>query len=595
MIAAKQSQRVKELRREKALGFCLSFDPLEDKRGFMCAAMSQSETPSLDLLGFLGIPSGPLSSRSVWPLYLDLKALPEEKTASYLVELSEEQRRSFLDIDLWVKDDLDVETFSYWIKAYSLCPCDDVRREFVLSSEFALYLKGRFNIMTFDLEEPLYPQHDHFFITDDDLILMEFDEDYTLGEEVKRLIGDLYDMMGVEKAYAYLFKIVSDSFLTLQEQEYQEKNGRLGDLGFMDYYEALDVLSPLPSKGCADRLIVKGVGGAHAVGMGTIEEEGGLQQIPPHPAMAPYRDRDKIEEIMEDFARVASDERRQFLRFDFLRMVHGTLSMKNALKGGALSMGHIGRQTRGLMSLGLQYGKKIGGAEGEQCLLERLTFTDFYRVGRTLVTHVQKKIKTAFKRGRSASLHKEHPFLGNEIIQYMEDSFEDVPCYQGLRVEDLAVYEKWEESAQTLVDLLPYVQSFYETFDELVAGHKVHDGFYINYKIENIDFEAILISSFANFILGVHGSETQKKLGLMVSEFLNFFDMFYDAQGNLLSRKALDEGIEKFSRCYGLDKVFKFKEYFTGVLNFQLEGTFLKGLKKEDFQYVGGPIIFKTE
>ena len=44
--------------------------------------------------------------------------------------------------------------------------------EFTKSEEFALFLKARFNMWTFDVEDPLYPDHDNYFLTDDQMFLI---------------------------------------------------------------------------------------------------------------------------------------------------------------------------------------------------------------------------------------------------------------------------------------------------------------------------------------------------------------------------------------------------------------------------------------
>ena len=61
--------------------------------------------------------SSDLSVLPVQPIYLALRKLPFDKVAEYLPKFSKEQREVFMDIDLWTKDDIDVEQFTYWILA----------------------------------------------------------------------------------------------------------------------------------------------------------------------------------------------------------------------------------------------------------------------------------------------------------------------------------------------------------------------------------------------------------------------------------------------------------------------------------------------
>ena len=97
-----------------------------------------------------------LSVLPIQPLYMTLRSRPCEEIATYLTQLGALQRKVFLDLDLWTRDDLDLENFNFWLKTYSLCPDEKIRLEFSKSSEFSLYLKSKFNIWTFDVEDPQY-------------------------------------------------------------------------------------------------------------------------------------------------------------------------------------------------------------------------------------------------------------------------------------------------------------------------------------------------------------------------------------------------------------------------------------------------------
>ena len=44
-------------------------------------------------------------------------------------------------------------------------------------------------------------------MTEDNLLLVEYDDECDIVDEVKQLIKDLYTDLGVEKAYQYLFTI----------------------------------------------------------------------------------------------------------------------------------------------------------------------------------------------------------------------------------------------------------------------------------------------------------------------------------------------------------------------------------------------------
>ena len=142
--------------------------------------------------------SNDLSVLPVQPIYLALRKLPIEKVAEYLPKFSKEQREVFMDIDLWTKDEIDIEHFTFWLAAYALVESDEVKKDFVTSEQFLLFLKSKFNVWTFDAEDPNYPEHDNYFLTDDNMLLFEFDETFEYVDEVRGLIRHLYYEFGVK-------------------------------------------------------------------------------------------------------------------------------------------------------------------------------------------------------------------------------------------------------------------------------------------------------------------------------------------------------------------------------------------------------------
>ena len=181
-----------------------------------------------------------LSQIPMQPLYVSLLATSSEQVAVLMPKLSKEQRQCLVDLDLWKKDQVDVFSFEYWIEVYSKVKDLDLVQEFVSSEDFLIYLKSRVNIYTFDVEDPMYPDHDYYFLTDDALLLVEYSEEFRFPNELKFMIRNLYDKMGVENAYSFLFKLVSDSFSILEEEQYQHKKERLREFGFVDYFDALE-------------------------------------------------------------------------------------------------------------------------------------------------------------------------------------------------------------------------------------------------------------------------------------------------------------------------------------------------------------------
>ena len=544
---------------------------------FIKTLTKKAQGASWDMEDLL-LQGGNFSNLPTLPLYLILRKLPVEKTALFLDKCSPAQRQYFLDMDLWNKDELNLEEFSYWIHAYYHCQTEDVKKEFVQGAAFALYLKGRFNLMCFDGEHPIYPDHDHFFITDDNMILVEYDQDFDHVLELKALIGQLYASLGVGAAWATLFKIISDSFTALAEEEYGQKKERLRDTGMVDYYEALPFLHVFKDQNAIDRFVdnKKEVTGA-------IDEV--AKKELPHP-WALTAGQWHVEKMMEEFSYVG-EKRREFLIFDFTRLINGTLCLEDVLNKSSIAIGRVGNITKNRISLGFWYAKK---KSNRKFFFEKFTFSDIYKIGRSLVVQEEKRLKKVLGQ---TSFAENNTFLGEQITRHLVESFDDYLKSKLQKEEDIAdVFQTWTDKNQTIIEVIPYAEKFHQTFKTIIKTQQVLDGFYINYKVEDLDFEPLLISNFVNFTLGFKAESSRKKLAVSIDEFKKFHRLFFDEQGKLRPQNDLEDKIKEFASFYGLDRVFMFIQYFTTVLDAHLAGYKPDELKKEDFRYIGGPVIF---
>ena len=159
--------------------------------------LESSAYKSMDMIDSLIEGGMDLSQVPVQPLYQAIKSLPAQEIAELLPRFSKQQRQAFLDLDLWYNDDLDVVEFGTWIEVYTRSQDEDIVNEFIQGNPFSLYLKGVFNVWTFDVEDPLYPDHDNYFLTEDNLLLFEFHEDYEYVHEARELVRRLYSELGV--------------------------------------------------------------------------------------------------------------------------------------------------------------------------------------------------------------------------------------------------------------------------------------------------------------------------------------------------------------------------------------------------------------
>ena len=526
-----------------------------------------------------------LSMLPAQPLYLCLKSMPVAKVSKYLSHFSPEQRKVFYNLDLWSKDFVNPTQFEFWLKANTHLQDDALKSEFVLSEEFSMFLKSRFNVWTFDVEDPQYPDHDNYFLTDDNLLLFEFEENYEHAEDAKELIKHLYYTLGVDDAYSYLFKLVQDSYSNVQEDAYQNKKELLRDYGFVDYYEALALVSPFPNLAVLENYIKK-----KAAHTGEIDIVGKKQALH-NKSLISFKD--KMDFLRDDLQKIADEKRQDFLQFNFIQLVNGTFALKDSLQAGPVAMTKTGEVTRKTLELGYGYVKNIASFEGS--IFEKFEFVDLYRIGHSLIHFVQKDIKKCLE-ANGVESDQEEAFLGAYWMEFLDLSFEDFPKVIEVAAEkpnDIRKIEQlvlWRERSKTFTSLLPFIKKFHETFEGLKEEGVVQDNYYMNYSVEEIDFEAILLSSLANFHLGNFAGGQAKKLGLSLDELKKFAQDFLN-NDVLNNSEVVALSIEKFISSFGLDGVPELNTYILQLLKSHLEGYDYENLADEDFKHVGGPII----
>tara|TARA_B100001971_G_scaffold61895_1_gene56873 strand:- start:71869 stop:73581 length:1713 start_codon:yes stop_codon:yes gene_type:complete len=534
-----------------------------------------------------------LQNVPVQPLYISLQNATSDQVAQVLPKLSKEQRKCFLDLDLWKRDEVDVESFDHWIEVYTKCKEDSIVKEFVNSDEFLMYLKSRINIYTFDVEDPMYPDHDFYFLTDDNLLLIEYSQDYDFPQELKFLIRHFYDVHGVENAYSKLFKIINESFILREEELYQEKKERMRDFGFVDYYEAREKLFAFIGLKSMNKFIQE-----KKPVIAKVHSQHKNQSL--HSSALVNFDKD-IQSIMAELIKVSDTDKINYLHFSFVRLINSTITLNDALKGGRVELTKIGELTKTYLELGISYIKSIRQYAEDDSVFNDFDFFDVYKVGHTLISLRKSKIKKSIS-GTPFEKEDYEYFLGTWWNGFLENSFSSIPKVKAFgvgrhpqKVNRIETYEFWDKEISCFVALIPFVNKFFQTLHDLKTNGQLNDQFYLNYTVDNIDFESIMISSFISHELAQ--SQQQGKMGLTIIEFKEFIKKYFVKKGeeyNLLAFDQMLTPINTFARQFGLEVVPDFEVYLYGILSEHLSGYEFDTLEDEDFSHVGGPILLNT-
>lgn len=531
-----------------------------------------------------------LSQLPVQPLYVSLQNAAADQVALVLPKLSPEQRQALRDIDLWQKDTLDPESVSRWIEIYSKCPDDEVTIEYLKSEDFLLSLKNQFTIQTFDSEDPMYPDSDNYFLTDDTLLLIEYKEDFQFVQELKELIRKLYADLGVENAYSFLFKMVVDSYATMEEDNYQQKIDRLRDFGFVDYYDALEYEVGFRDVLSLDHFIKNKKGSTPRI------DSLSANQALHASSLVSYQS--GLNSIRDALLKVTNPTREQFLQFSFVRLVNAKIALADALKSGSLAMNLVGAKTKTSIELGFSYLQ-----DQVEDIFEKFDFTDLYRIGHTLLELNKKKLIKVISKTYFENNEYEY-FMGQYWNSVLSASEEDVPKYKvdgstpAQEINSYEVLRRWEQQIDTFSALVPFMLTFFKGILALKEDNLLQDDFYQNYEVDSIDFEALIISSFVNFVLG-NLKQDNAKMGITIQELKRFYEMFFFKRGDEYFIKSFeDETIahtfSEFSQQFGLSTVNRFENYLYQILVEQLNGYEVDNLTEEDFKHIGGPILLNT-
>lgn len=161
-----------------------------------------------------------------------------------------EQLRGCLDIDVWDRDQLQAEAMTPWLQALIDTGYDKLGQVWEkLDTEFTALVLQRFTrvydlsqeeTVPDDVDGPIINTPDTFFALE---VLAEDEETVSV---VNRVIDYLYraDPNGILARHS-IMAARSEPTAELEEMSYRWRAGRMADLGYVDYYEALEVFRPL--------------------------------------------------------------------------------------------------------------------------------------------------------------------------------------------------------------------------------------------------------------------------------------------------------------------------------------------------------------
>jgi hypothetical protein len=185
-------------------------------------------------------------------LYYVLHEIGLAEGADILASATSEQLAIMLDFAIWERDQLNPAAYSEWLSAIAAAPFERIGRwmKGIDSELLGLILRRGADI--YDLshgdapEEPqgtFYPTPDGFFVLDVRVSPVVDDG----PDPAKALIGLVDALYRTDHEFArhIIVGAIGELDAELEESAYRWRQARMADLGFADYYEALEVYREL--------------------------------------------------------------------------------------------------------------------------------------------------------------------------------------------------------------------------------------------------------------------------------------------------------------------------------------------------------------
>jgi hypothetical protein len=160
-----------------------------------------------------------------------------------------QQIQGCFDLDGWNKDQLDVAPLKPWLAALLEDGFEKLGQVWgALDAELRSLIVQR-SVVVFDTSLGEGPPDDSdapFYATPDGFFVLELRGDDDTQRLVQHLVEDLY-RADPDLARHTIMAARSEPPAELEETSYRWRSARLADMGYVDFYEALDLFRPLPA------------------------------------------------------------------------------------------------------------------------------------------------------------------------------------------------------------------------------------------------------------------------------------------------------------------------------------------------------------
>ncbi len=181
-------------------------------------------------------------SLPVQELYYAIKEVGLADAEELVALATPEQVQGFVDLDAWDRDQLDAAKLDAWIDAIVNVGYEKFGAVVagIDPEVVALWLQRQARVYDLTMEQPPDEAEGHYYPTPDRFYLLDILPGGESGKAIERAIDWIYryDLeLGRRVIMSAKWELGSD----LEEHAYRWRKGRMADLGYVDFYEALSI------------------------------------------------------------------------------------------------------------------------------------------------------------------------------------------------------------------------------------------------------------------------------------------------------------------------------------------------------------------
>ena len=343
-----------------------------------------SEGPDLAELLSHGDAGALVQSIPAQDLFYLIKKRGFEDSLELLKLCHPKQLQAFIDLDAWKGDQLSWPTMAGWLEAVMACDSDTFCRLLHgIDPEIWIWLLQKYTFIHDTDEDIKSDPRRHLIESPCNVFLLEIFEPKTaMGQLVERFLRTLFGLEYPDYYHRLLLSARMELRLEVEESAYDYRSVRMSDLGFVDYYDSLELFAYKEPDAPRQKTEIKSF---------AYSEEVGLPLVYASPLTS-----DSFFSRVADLIEDPHDVEQLLARV--VTLANRLLSAEQVNPGDEEGCRMTMEKVRDILSLGLEYSSGGEPSKGLE-LLRGSYIADLFRSGYSLGLKLKKRVVEMSKKG----------------------------------------------------------------------------------------------------------------------------------------------------------------------------------------------------